>query len=287
MSGLILASTGAGDLIRLVSSAAATLDVLAVYMDNNAGTITPDRVGTAITTATTTTVVGSPAAGVLRNVKFLNVRNKHATLSCDVTMTYSLNGTVYELFKATLRAGEHLYFNEDVGWIYVPNNGNAAQRMAALTADQSNSTVTLTEVTNLSLTTGLGIFAFKYLIVYQNGATTTGVRFSVNHSGTVSFLVANVHHVDATATAATAAASQVVTGAVGQVYSVFPGRSKSTTGWGTTISVDSANTDMLAVIEGLMGVTADGDIELWHGSEVAAISTVRAGSSLILTRTGD
>jgi hypothetical protein len=42
---------------------------------------------------------------------------------------------------------------------------------------------------------------------------------------------------------------------------------------------------MLAVIEGYIIVTAAGDLELWHASEVAAASTVKAGSSLILQRT--
>ena len=31
-------------------------------------------------------------------------------------------------------------------------------------------------------------------------------------------------------------------------------------------------------------LTTAGDIELWHGSEVAAASTVKAGTSLILTK---
>jgi hypothetical protein len=64
----------------------------------------------------------------------------------------------------------------------------------------------------------------------------------------------------------------------------FSARAKSTAGWGTTISNDAANADMLIIIEGTMEVTASGNIELWHGSELAAASTVKAGSNLVITK---
>jgi sorbitol-specific phosphotransferase system component IIBC len=73
--------------------------------------------------------------------------------------------------------------------------------------------------------------------------------------------------------------------AAAAVYSTFSARAKSTTGWGTTTDVDTANADLLVKITGMMIVTVAGNIELWHGSEVAAASTVKAGSSLILTKT--
>jgi hypothetical protein len=42
---------------------------------------------------------------------------------------------------------------------------------------------------------------------------------------------------------------------------------------------------MIAIVEGLMIVTVSGSLQLSHASEVAAASTVKAGTSLILTRT--
>jgi hypothetical protein len=153
-----------------------------------------------------------------------------------------------------------------------------------LTADQSNSTVTLTSVTGMDKTLVAGTYQFKYMIRYQAGATTTGVRFSVNFSGTVSFFIANVMWVDTSATAATATPKQNNVQAAAAVYGAFSARAKSTTGWGTTLGVDTINADMLMVIEGTFEASTGGDIQLYHGSEVAAISTVKAGSSLVITK---
>lgn len=153
-----------------------------------------------------------------------------------------------------------------------------------LSADQSNSTTTLTKVTGLDLLAGVGTFAFTYYILYLSASSTaTGVRFSVNHSGTVGFFLANMRWVDTSATASTAAPKQNNVQAAGAVMGSFSARAKSTTGWGTTISVDTLNAYMLMIIEGLMEVTTSGNIELWHGSEVAASTTVKAKSALILT----
>jgi len=57
---LILSSTS--DIIRVVTSAAADVDVHASWVDNASGTITPGRTNTApITTATTTTKSSWPS----------------------------------------------------------------------------------------------------------------------------------------------------------------------------------------------------------------------------------
>jgi hypothetical protein len=41
---------------------------------------------------------------------------------------------------------------------------------------------------------------------------------------------------------------------------------------------------MLWIVEGMFICSADGNLELYHGSEVAAVATVMAGSSLVLTK---
>ena len=154
-----------------------------------------------------------------------------------------------------------------------------------LAADQSNSTVTPTKVTGLDTTTGTGTFAFKYFIYYQAAAATTGVRFDVNHSGTVAPFLWWQRWVDVSATASTAVPDQDAIIAAGQVMGAFASRAKGTAGRGTTLSVDTAGGDMLMIIEGLLICTVSGNMQLYHGSEVAAASTVKAGTSLILTRT--
>ena len=94
------------DRIRVVTSAAVTVDVSASFSDLETTTVTPGKQLTAITTATTTTVVTEPGASTVRRVHTLFIRNKHATSSVDVTVLYQDNATDYEIHKATLLAGE-------------------------------------------------------------------------------------------------------------------------------------------------------------------------------------
>jgi len=287
---LLLTSTS--DKIDLITGQAADIDVHASYVDWASATATPGRKNTAISTATTTDVVAAPASSTTRNVKTLMVRNKDSADACDVTIRHQDGANTVELFKCQMAAGEKLVWSEARGWVLYeaggaehPSSPNFITKVLA--ADQSNSTTTLTEVTGLKIpNVGPGTYQFRYMIIYQSGATSTGIRFSVNHDGTVTSFLANWHVVDNVATAATAAANQAAVGAAAQVYSAFSARAKSTAGWGATISVDAASSDMLAVIEGTFVVTATGELELWHGSEVAFISTVKAGSSLVLTKVG-
>ncbi|MBP8789621.1 MAG: hypothetical protein KBH41_19585, partial [Azonexus sp.] len=112
-----LASTS--DLIRVVSSHAAQLEVHASWVDLNGTTVTPGRTNTPhITTATTTTVVGSPAASTVRNVKHLNITNDHASQSCIVTVEHTDGTTVVELMAFTLLPGENMIFNEEGRWAH-------------------------------------------------------------------------------------------------------------------------------------------------------------------------
>lgn len=119
---LILASTS--DILRVVTGAAADVEVHASYMDNNAGTVTPGRANTAsIVTATTTTVVASPGAGIQRNVKHLNITNNHATVSCTVAVEH-FDGTNSErLMGVNLLAGENLVLDEKGTWTHYDVNG--------------------------------------------------------------------------------------------------------------------------------------------------------------------
>jgi hypothetical protein len=84
--------------------------------------------------------------------------------------------------------------------------------------------------------------------------------------------------------AATAAATQAGNSATGNIHESFSFRAKSTSAnTGPTVSVDTTG-DMLCVIEGSLIVTATGTLELYHASEVAASSTVKAGTLLIVTQ---
>src|SRR5690349_5671443 len=93
------------DKLDLITSSAATVDVHASWVDDlNPGTadaMTPGKTNTAISSATTTDIVPSPAANTVRNVKFISIRNRDASLGCDVTVRYNQNATIFQLQKVT------------------------------------------------------------------------------------------------------------------------------------------------------------------------------------------
>jgi hypothetical protein len=104
----VLNLTSTSDLIRVVTSAAGAIDVHASWADYlSPQTVTPGRTNTAsITTATTTTVVPSPAASTVRNVKHLSLFNEHVSVTNVVTVEHFDGSTAETLWKGTLLAGE-------------------------------------------------------------------------------------------------------------------------------------------------------------------------------------
>lgn len=121
---LILASTS--DVIRVVTSAAASIHAQASWFDNASGTISTSRTNTAvISTATTTTVVGSPGASTKRSAETISLRNAHASVTCDVTVEHFDGTTAASLIKATLLAGESLILDEEGAWTHYGATGEA------------------------------------------------------------------------------------------------------------------------------------------------------------------
>lgn len=166
-----------------------------------------------------------------------------------------------------------------------PSNWNANHTVAGfltagLASDATvNGTTSMVKITGLDLTVGLGSWHFKYLIRYQTSITTTGVKFAVNHSGTVTSFMANHYFSQALSTAVTAIADQDNAGAAVGIDSSMPTRAINITA-GPTASADTVNADMMWIVEGLMVITGSGDLQLFHGSETAANTTVMTGSGV-------
>ena len=116
--------TSTSDILRVVTAqAVSTIGVHASYMDNVSGAVTPGRTNTNITTATTTTVVGSPGASTQRNVNDLSIENNNASTSCVVTVQHFDGTTSVDLISVTLLPGENLNLREDGSWSHKDSNG--------------------------------------------------------------------------------------------------------------------------------------------------------------------
>lgn len=119
---LLLTSTS--DLLQVTTATATTtIEVHASYVDLNGTTVTPLRTNTRITTATTTTVVGSPAASTQRNVKGLYITNNSTGTSCIVAVNHTDGTNNIELMQFVLLPGENMTFNEEGGWRHRDQNG--------------------------------------------------------------------------------------------------------------------------------------------------------------------
>ncbi len=110
---LILYST---DVIRIVTDAAAAVDVHASWADNNAGAFAVGRTPTKITTATTTTIVAAPTTPAVRTVTRLNIRNTSTATTVTVTVEFYDGTNAIQLEKRVLGPGATLKFTKNGGF---------------------------------------------------------------------------------------------------------------------------------------------------------------------------
>ena len=119
---LLLTSTS--DSVRLTTSAAtSTIEVHASFVDMSGATITPGRANTRITTATTTTIVDSPAASTQRNVKAIYVTNNSTGTNCIVGVEHFDGTNSVELMQFVLLPGENMGYREDGSWVHRDSQG--------------------------------------------------------------------------------------------------------------------------------------------------------------------
>ena len=269
---ILLTST---DLVSVITSAAVTVDVSAAFMD--ASTADPPVVKgstsgpqlTAISTATTTTVVAAPAASVLRNVKGMAIRNKHATTACDITVQFNRSATLYELFKVTLLAGETLEFVEGVGFWVVKQTAKLFKNLR-VSADVINATVSFADVTGLTWPVESGKhYNFVAHLYHLSNATTTGAQFGVNGPAITAARFSGISTVTGSATAA--AVSAPVSDVVLRDTAIIV----QTTGSITVVPT---------IISGWFNPSAAGTFAIRCASEVAVAAglTVKQGSFMQL-----
>ena len=104
------------DALQVVSTAAATVNVHVSWVDNAPTAVTPGRTNTAISTATTATVVAAPASGAQRTLQSLHVVNTHATVSTVITVQHTDGTTIVRLLKTTLFPGNALQMTDQGGF---------------------------------------------------------------------------------------------------------------------------------------------------------------------------
>lgn len=117
---MILSSTS--DVVRVITDASADVEHRASYVDKSGsppytvvlGRTTPGS----ITTATTTTIIPSPASGVQRKVLTLSLSNNHASVSVTVTVEFFDGTDAAQLFEVVLGPEETLAFVPPGQWFH-------------------------------------------------------------------------------------------------------------------------------------------------------------------------
>lgn len=275
---ILLASTS--DLLRVTTSAAVATDVHASWIDFDASTQTPGRTNTAITTATTTNIVASPAAATERTVKTVTIRNKHASTSQDVTVIHTDGTTAVEQIKVTLLAGDALHYDEHNGWTVRDNFGRIKRREDSLiqAASPDFSTVILTsnvtnnnasantiaDVTGLSFAVTAGnTYWFRAFIQYTAAATGTGSRWSINGPASPTALIYKSEYALTTTTR---------TINEGLADYDLPAASNATS---------AATTSNIAWVEGFITPSASGTVIVRFASEVSGSAIVAKAGSIL------
>jgi hypothetical protein len=281
----VILLTGTSDVLRLVTTAAADLDVVAGYADHASGTITPGRSLTTIASATTTTVVAAPGSSTQRTVRFLTIRNRHASTANTVTMQLYDGSTAYEIHKITLAAGEALIYDEAAGFAYISSAGlpKAAEsqggaqaavnalNLVVLSADVINNNAvanTIASITGLSfpVINGEGYW-FRASIDYTSAATTTGSRWSLTGPAFTRLSYVSRYSLAATTQTTNSGLAAYDLPAASNATSAATGANK-------------------AVVEGHIQPSADGTVTFRFASEVAnSAITAKKGSILEWVRT--
>lgn len=177
MLNLTNAST---DKLQLVTSTGADVDVIASWVDWLSGTPTPGMTPTAITTATTTDIVATPAASTVRNMKDLSARNKDTSLTQDLTVIVNRGGTQYERHKTTLQPGECLEWVEGIGFFNLAA-AYSRDQFRRVTSDSTHATAaTFANVNDLQFSVLSGhSYGIEMFLLHQTNATTTGAQFGI------------------------------------------------------------------------------------------------------------
>ena len=124
----MLQLTSTSDVIQVITGSAASIKVHASWIDSDK---TPGRKNTAISTATTTTVVTSPASGHVLNTKYLSVLNDDATASTTAKIVHTDGTNAITLWSGTLQPNESISCNARGDWKHRASGG--AERISNTT----------------------------------------------------------------------------------------------------------------------------------------------------------
>jgi hypothetical protein len=270
---IILANTTDSIQVLLSATVAANqLQCYAAFRDTTSSAITPSSRVVFTNNTTAVDLVQSPGSSTQRIVDFLSIQNTD-TATQEVTVRFNDNGVTYILFKILLNTGEKIEYHDGKGFKVI----NSAGGITGIAEPGSNiSNVgfkTIYLPTDLILTSSRAllssdvvpglefpvvqdkIYLFKFFILYDVDATTTGVRFNVHNSSlTNNYAAINFQSL----TASTPFVNYISTDFL----------------QGTTSNTSAYTTQNCARVEGGFVAGSNGRVRLYAGHDVAAGATL-------------
>lgn len=187
---------------------------------------------------------------------------------------------------------EYLAVVDEGGGVYpfeVSRTSVASDNLTVHHLGSDASGVSVNTLTDVMTTTsvGTGLYHFRYIIRWRSSSTSVGAAFAVNHTGTTTTFLSTAIYTTTGTTDATGVGDQTVGTKVGQLVE---GKSERAVNTASSFSegVDTADSDMLTILEGLVRITATtggNSLVLRTAAEGGAGTiTVKADTTLILTK---
>ncbi len=107
--------TSTSDKLRLVTAVAGDVRVQASYVDLSGSTVTPGRLNSSISTATTTDIVASPASSTQRKIKYVSIWNDSSSATNSVTVQHTDGTTVVDIYVVSLPSQSGLTYVDGQG----------------------------------------------------------------------------------------------------------------------------------------------------------------------------
>jgi len=181
--------------------------------------------------------------------------------------------------------GQILKWTESTStWACAADTAGSGATTKYLTANHAISSVTATKVTSIDTTLAAGTYVFTYYLIDQSSTLGVSPMFGVNFTGTATTQKMTLRY-PGTGTTAISGTADDVGATSGQINESVTVTAFSTTtpNMGHTGGNVTLNANVFEQIDGIIVVTASGDLQLYHGSETANATTLMAKSSLIIT----
>jgi hypothetical protein len=180
------------------------------------------------------------------------------------------------------------FLRDDRTWI-TPSaapSPDARLVVAELAADHAISSTTGTEAFAIAL--GIGTWAINMYLMLESATTTVGPMIGLNFDGTATVKSFSAFWPDGSTALSAYTDNMDDEGVKGLgVMAGMATKTYSTTApnLGTTVGVTTINSLVMMHIRGIMVVTAAGNLEVWHSSETASSTTLKAKSSIVAIKT--